>query len=148
MAQPSRLFRRRRFTHGLRGRQAEIAGKLRAWRDPQGGRAAVRSVLRSRDVYHGARVHEAPDLLVGYDAGYGCSDASTLGEITAGVIEDNPRGFTGNHLMDPEVVPGVLLSSRRLASSGHDLMDVTATLLQQFGVRPAEGMVGTPFLND
>jgi len=127
---------------------AEISGKLEAWRDPQGGRAAVRRVYRARDVYHGERLAEAPDLVVGYDAGYGCSDDSTLGTVTAAVVEDNIHGFTGNHLMDPEVVPGILLVNRKLSASGHDLMDVTATLLAQFGVRPADGMVGTPFLND
>src|SRR4029079_14944122 len=30
---------------------AEISAKLLAWRDPQGGRAAVRHVYRSQDIY-------------------------------------------------------------------------------------------------
>jgi predicted AlkP superfamily phosphohydrolase/phosphomutase len=127
---------------------AEIAAKLEAWRDPQGGRPAVRKVHRTRDIYHGERVAEAPDMVVGYDAGYGCSDASTLGAVTEAVIEDNAHGFTGNHLMDPDVVPGILLVNRRLSASGHDLLDVTATLLSRFGVPMADGMTGTPFLTD
>ncbi len=127
---------------------AEITAKLLAWRDPQGHRTAVRRVVRAREAYSGDRLAEAPDLIVGYDAGYGCSEESTLGEITAEVVADNVHGFTGNHLMDPEVVPGVLLVNRKLPAAGHDLTDVTVTLLQQFGVRPAEGMVGTPFLPD
>jgi len=130
------------------GLMVEISGRLLAWRDPQGGKAAVRHVYRAADAYSGARVAEAPDLIVGYDAGYGCSEESTLGEITEEVVADNTHGFTGNHLMDPEVVPGVLLVNRKLPAAGHDLTDVTVTLLQQFGVRPAEGMVGTPFLPD
>jgi len=126
---------------------AEISGKLLAWRDPQGGRAAVRHVYRSAEVYSAERRAEAPDLIVGYDAGYGCSEASTLGEVTEALVEDNTHGFTGNHLMDPEVVPGVLLVNRKLPADGHNLTDVTATLLHEFGVAPADGMIGKPFLN-
>jgi len=46
------------------------------------------------------------------------------------------------------VVPGVLLVNRKLPAAGHNLTDVTATLLQEFGVAPADGMIGKPFLND
>ena len=127
---------------------AEISEKLLAWRDPQDAKAAVRHVYRATDVYSAERRAEAPDLIVGYDAGYGCSEASTLGEVTEALVEDNTHGFTGNHLMDPEVVPGVLLVNRKLPAAGHNLTDVTATLLQEFGVAPADGMIGKPFLND
>jgi predicted AlkP superfamily phosphohydrolase/phosphomutase len=128
--------------------EAEISAKLLAWRDQQTGTAAVRRVFRSQDIYSKARLAGAPDLVVGYDAGWGCSDTSTLGQIAEVEAEDNVAGFTGNHLMDPEVVPGVLLCNRRLPSAGHSLTDVTATLLEQFGVKPADGMIGKPFLND
>jgi bisphosphoglycerate-independent phosphoglycerate mutase (AlkP superfamily) len=40
------------------------------------------------------------------------------------------------------VVPGILLVNRKLRSSGHDLTDVTATLLDYYGLPPAQGMVG------
>jgi hypothetical protein len=46
--------------------------------------------------------------VVGYNVGYGCSDESTLGEIVEPGIEDNTSRWSGNHLMAPEVVPGVL----------------------------------------
>ncbi len=121
---------------------AELVRQLLAWRDPAGGKAPVLRVDRSADIYSAARRGEGPDLVVGYDAGYGCSDESTLGEITEAVIEDNTHGFTGSHLMAPEVVPGVLLSSRRLPGSGFGLTDITATLLQHFGQPPTPGMAG------
>ncbi|HZL99600.1 MAG TPA: alkaline phosphatase family protein [Planctomycetota bacterium] len=123
-----------------------IAAELLAWKDPQTGRAPVLRVWKSSEIYAPERRAEAPDLVVGYDAGYGCSDESTLGEVTAAVVEDNTRGFTGNHLMAPEVVPGILLVNRRLARDGHDLTDLTVTLLRHFGVPPADGMRGTSIL--
>jgi predicted AlkP superfamily phosphohydrolase/phosphomutase len=97
---------------------------------------------RARDVYSGERVADAPDLIVGYNVQYGGSDASTLGEITTAVLEDNKSRWSGSHLMAPEVVPGILLVNRKLRGAGHDLTDVTATLLDHYGLPPAEGMVG------
>jgi len=80
--------------------------------------------------------------LVGYNRGYGCSDESTLGEITEGVIADNESRWSGSHLMAPEVVPGVLLMNRKLSRDGHDLTDLTATLLALYGIEKLPGMTG------
>jgi predicted AlkP superfamily phosphohydrolase/phosphomutase len=121
----------------------DLARQLLAFTDPAHGKAVVRRVFRGTDVFHGRRVAEGPDLVVGYDVGYGASDQTTLGEVTEDVIADNTSRWSGNHLMDPEVVPGVLLSNRRVAGDGHDLVDVTATILAWYGVPPSEGMTGT-----
>lgn len=120
----------------------EIAARLEAWQDPQGGKRVVRRAFRGSQIYTGARAAEAPDMVVGYDKGYGCSDESTLGEITAAVVEDNLSRWSGNHLMDPEVVPGVLLTNRKLPRTGYALPDVTATLLAHYGVALPSGMEG------
>jgi predicted AlkP superfamily phosphohydrolase/phosphomutase len=119
----------------------EIAAKLAAWTDAD-GRRVVRRAFRGSRIYSGERAAEAPDLVVGYDKGYGCSDESTLGEIAEAVIEDNLSRWSGNHLMDPEVVPGVLVSSRSLPGNGYALPDVTATLLAHYDVPFPEGMEG------
>jgi predicted AlkP superfamily phosphohydrolase/phosphomutase len=120
----------------------EISRRLVALRDPKNGAQVVLRVDRARDVYSGERVAEGPDMIVGYNVQYGGSDASTLGEITKAVLEDNKSRWSGSHLMAPEVVPGILLVNRKLQGSGHDLTDVTATLLDHYGLPPAEGMVG------
>jgi len=127
---------------------AEISRKLEAWRDPKNGARVVVRVDRARDVYSGERLAEAPDMIVGYDVPYGGSDATTLGEVTEAVLEDNTSRWSGSHLMAPEVVPGVLLVNRKLQGSGYDLMDVTATLLDHYGLPPAEGMVGRSIFGD
>jgi predicted AlkP superfamily phosphohydrolase/phosphomutase len=119
----------------------EIGAKLEAWRD--GDASVVRRAFLGEKIYSGARAAEAPDMVVGYDAGYGCSDESTLGEISETVIEDNLSRWSGNHLMDPEVVPGVLLTNRKLPRKGYALPDVTATLLAHYGVPLPQGMEGT-----
>jgi predicted AlkP superfamily phosphohydrolase/phosphomutase len=123
---------------------AEISAKLEALRDPQGGARVVLRVDRAEDVYSHERRGEGPDLVVGYDRGYGTSDESTLGEITDAVMEDNRSRWSGNHLMSPDVVPGVLLVNRKLGGSDYDLTDVTATLLAHYGIEPLAGMIGQP----
>jgi predicted AlkP superfamily phosphohydrolase/phosphomutase len=125
----------------------ELSAGLLALRDPQTGRAPVLRVWKSKDIYSAERRAEAPDLVVGYDAGYGCSDESTLGEVAEAVLEDNVRGFTGNHLMAPEVVPGILLVNRKLVRGGHELTDLTVTLLRHFGLPPADGLRGHSILD-
>ncbi len=124
----------------------QLSRSLEAYRDPDGGGRVVRRVARGSEIYTGDRATEGPDLVVGYEKGYGCSDESTLGEITKWVIEDNESRWSGNHLMAPEVVPGVLFVNRNLAADGHDLTDLTATVLSHFGIDKLPGMIGEPVL--
>ncbi|MCA9000291.1 MAG: alkaline phosphatase family protein [Planctomycetes bacterium] len=128
----------------------ELKFKLEALRDDAPGREGARIVLtadRAADAYSGPRLAEAPDLVVGYNAGYGNSDESSLGRIPHRVLRDNLGGtFNGNHLMDPSVVPGTLLTNGTLARSGFRLEDVTAQLLSLFGVPAQADQVGRPFL--
>ena len=62
------------------------------------------------------------------------------------MLEDNTGKWSGNHLIDPTLVPGVLLSNRAGIGEGNDLTDVTATVLAHYGLAPQSGMVGTSFL--
>ncbi|MEM7409526.1 MAG: alkaline phosphatase family protein [Myxococcota bacterium] len=120
----------------------ELRTKLEAIVDPKTGARAVFRVDRAVDVYSDERRAEGPDLIVGYDRGYGASDESTLGEITEAILEDNTSRWSGNHLMSPDVVPGILLVNRKLAGADYDLTDLTVTLLAHYGVEPQPGMVG------
>jgi predicted AlkP superfamily phosphohydrolase/phosphomutase len=125
---------------------AEIAAALEAERDPANGEPVVLRAYPSAEIFHGERVSEAPDLVVGYNRGYAGSDPSTLGEITESALEDNTSRWSGNHLIDPRLVPGVLLVNGPVAAGEHDLTDVTASILDHYGLPPVEGMRGTSFL--
>ncbi len=120
-----------------------ISSRLLATTDPKDGHFVVRRVAKSKDIYSKQREAEAPDLIVGFDIGYGNSDQSTLGEIGTEELTDNTSRWSGNHLMDPDVVPGVIFSNQPLPVGGHyGLLDVTATVLKHFQVDPATGMTG------
>ena len=134
----------------------EIKGKLEAVRDDETG---LRPILRcdlATDVYSGERLDngEAPDILVGFNAGYGNSDASSTGRIPHEILEDNAPAtfggklgtFNGSHLMAPEVVSGTLLSNKPVQEGQHRLEDLTVEILKQYGIDPPAQMKGHPVL--
>jgi predicted AlkP superfamily phosphohydrolase/phosphomutase len=126
----------------------ELQAKLQDLKDD--GRDGTRIVLNAdlaSEIYTGERVSEAPDILVGYNSGYGNSDPASEGRIPNYVIEDNMGGtFNGSHLMDPRVVSGILLTNGQVGLEDARLEDLTVELLRQYGVAPAPGMVGRPVL--
>ena len=122
---------------------AELKAKLEALVDPKSGARVIVRCDRARDVYTGARVAEAPDLLVGYASGYDNSDPSSLGRVPREVFEDNLGGtFNGSHLMAPEIVPGILLTNGGVREGEHRLEDLTVEILRRYGIAPAPGMKG------
>jgi predicted AlkP superfamily phosphohydrolase/phosphomutase len=126
----------------------EIKTKLLALRDDaaHGGGPVVLRVDKREDVYHGSELDNAPDLIVGYARGYGASNPTALGQLElsarAHVVDDNKGLWSGNHLMAPEVVPGVFLTNRKFTPQHPGLEDVTATMLSFFGVAVPAGMRG------
>jgi predicted AlkP superfamily phosphohydrolase/phosphomutase len=127
---------------------AEISEKLLAIRDAEysGTQVVLRCDLAS-EVYAGDRQAEAPDILVGYNSGYGNSDPGSLGRVTHNILEDNLGGtFNGSHLMAPEVVAGTLLTNAEVLEGEHALEDLTVEILRQYGIEPGQGMLGHPVL--
>jgi predicted AlkP superfamily phosphohydrolase/phosphomutase len=125
----------------------EIKAKLEEYKDAESGVNPVRRCDLASDVYSGARIAEAPDILVGFSAGYGNSDQSSLGRISNEVLLDNTGGtFNGSHLMAPEVVSGILLSNKPIREGEHKLEDLTVEVLDFFGIEKPEAMLGHPVL--
>ena len=60
----------------------------------------------------GPFVDEAPDLLVDFARGYRASWGTSLGGAPEGQFEDNTKKWSGDHIIDPELVPGVLFMNR------------------------------------
>ncbi|MFT5290301.1 MAG: putative AlkP superfamily phosphohydrolase/phosphomutase [Planctomycetota bacterium] len=129
---------------------AEIKAKLEAILDDAPGREGTRVVLEAQlpaDVYSGERMDEAPDLVVGYNSGYGNSDESTQGHIPAEFLEDNLGGtFNGSHLMHPSVVSGTLLTNGKVNLEAPGLEDLTVEILTRYGVTVPKEMDGKPVL--
>ncbi len=81
----------------------------------------------------------APDLIVGYAAGYRASWETALGDAPGRLLEDNNDAWIGDHCIDPKAVPAVLFASRQIRSKEPKLKDLAVSLLALFGVaRPAQ----------
>lgn len=117
---------------------------LEQMRDPSTGRRVVRRVFEFDTA---ANPERAPDLMVGYDRGYRSSDSSAMGKIGDKVIEPNEEKWSGDHCMDPAVVPGVLFSTMPLTEDHkHHLADMTPTILDYFELPAPEGLEGKSVL--
>jgi len=124
---------------------AELREKLRGITDPANGQVAVREVFDTREVYSGPYRENAPDLLVGYVAGYRAAWESVNGSVMGEVFLDNTRPWSGDHCIDPHDVPGVLFANRPILGDGHSIADVAPTILQLFGLPVPRHMDGKPW---
>ncbi len=117
--------------------------------DPATGCVGIHSVSRREEVYSGAFLGEAPDLLVNYAPAYRVSWQTALGGMPHSLFEDNLRRWSGDHIIDPEVVPGILLVNRQAANHGRslaDIRDLAPTILSYLGVSPHSSMEGKSLL--
>jgi bisphosphoglycerate-independent phosphoglycerate mutase (AlkP superfamily) len=58
------------------------------------------------------------------------------------VFHDNTKAWSGDHCVDPSVVPGVLFCNRAIAAEQPRLLDIAPTVLDLFGVPVPEHMDG------
>ena len=112
----------------------EITTKLLHTVDVTTGRPAIARVFDRDIVYRGADPQVAPDLIVGYAKGVRSSDESALGGVPQEVMIDNTNAWSGDHCMDPAVVPGILLTNRPLRSPATSLQTLAGAILGEFGI--------------
>jgi predicted AlkP superfamily phosphohydrolase/phosphomutase len=121
---------------------AEIKQKLLLVKDPKTGLSVVTRVDRASEVYQGAYARSGPDLLVGYNRGYRAGWKTILGAFPPDEIEDNTNAWSGDHCMDYTLVPGVLLSNRKISAESPALTDIAPTILSEFGIAKPPAMMG------
>jgi predicted AlkP superfamily phosphohydrolase/phosphomutase len=122
----------------------EIAQRLGALVDPENGDKAIKRVYQAPKVYRGPYKDQAPDLIVGYERGYRVSWEAAIGKTTTSIFHDNVKAWSGDHCVDPSVVPGVLFCNRPIESVNPRLLDLGPTVLDLFGIKVPEYMDGKP----
>lgn len=123
--------------------ERELIRKLTEIRDPETGDQVIANVFRRGDIYSGPHVDLAPDLIVGYNRYYRASWDTILGGFPRQHILDNTDPWSGDHCIDPQFVPGVLLSSRPISTPNPRLEDFAPTILSVFGTPTPVEMTGT-----
>jgi predicted AlkP superfamily phosphohydrolase/phosphomutase len=109
-------------------------------------RPAIRGVSRREELYSGAFVVNSPDLLVNFHRGFRVSWQSAVGGFSNSLLEDNMRRWSGDHIVDPESVPGILFMNRAAGHNHARIIDLAPTILSYLGVPVPASMEGTSLL--
>ncbi len=122
--------------------KTELVQKLSGMRDPTTGEIAINRAWDSARFFSGPYLDDAPDILVGYNAGYRISWKGASGALDADVFADNTRHWSGDHCVDPNLVPGVLFSSRKISGDKAHILDMAPSILRLFDIAPPAYMQG------
>jgi predicted AlkP superfamily phosphohydrolase/phosphomutase len=125
--------------------------------DAKTNKQAIRSVLHREKLYSGPYAANAPDLLVNFSPGFRVSWQSAVGGFANSLIADNNRRWSGDHIIDPDAVPGILFMNRNLVAppfsrssreggSLPHIIDLAPTILNYLGVPVPQTMEGTSLL--
>ena len=142
------INRKGREAQGIVGRdeyktlKREIKEKLEALTDPETGERAITSVYDTEEIMSGPYTDGAPDLIIGYNIGYRASWDAAVGKSSAAVIEDNVKSWSGDHCIDHRLVPGVLFCNRKVEAERPGLIDMGPSILDLFGVKVPDYMMG------
>jgi predicted AlkP superfamily phosphohydrolase/phosphomutase len=112
----------------------EIVEGLLALVDPKTGERPVHAVHRREDVYEGTQAEKSPDLIVGFSVTYGCAESSVLGSVPRELFTDTLDAWSGSHLMDPSLVPGIFLANGEIEIDDPGLIDLPKSILADFGI--------------
>ncbi len=129
---------------GVEALKAEIIKKLSGLKDADKREVGIREAFDTSALYSGPYLENAPDLLIGYNAGYRTSWDCATGVVAGPVFEDNVKAWSGDHCIDPRLVPGVFFCNRRVDTEDPALIDIAPTALRLFGVEPPAHMDGRP----
>jgi predicted AlkP superfamily phosphohydrolase/phosphomutase len=124
-----------------------IQSGLAEFPDTRYQRPAIRSVSRREDLYSGKFVENSPDLLVNFYPGFRVSWRTAVGGFANSLLENNKRRWSGDHIVDPESVPGILFMNRVARRNHAQMVDLAPTILNYLGVTVPQFMEGKSLLS-
>jgi predicted AlkP superfamily phosphohydrolase/phosphomutase len=128
--------------------KAELVDRLSGLLDPETSEVGIREVFDTTHLYAGPYLQNGPDLVIGYNAGYRISWDAASGIVAGPVFQDNMKAWSGDHSVDPRLVPGVFFCSRPIGIDEPALIDIAPTALRLFGIEPPAYMDGRAFAVD
>lgn len=134
-----------REKHGIvkAGKEAEevankIIGDFSILKDPASNKPAVKKVYKRDEIYSGSQVSNSPDLVIGFEDGYRASWQTAIGGAPSVLMEDNLKKWSGDHIVDPSIVPGILLTNFKTNKAQPNHMDLAPTVLSCFGIHSSD----------
>jgi predicted AlkP superfamily phosphohydrolase/phosphomutase len=126
--------------------QDDLVKGLTGLTDSECGKTAIRAVVPREQVYSGVCAADAPDLIVFCAGGYRISWGTALGGLPRGHFENNVKRWSGDHIVDPSLVPGVLFMNRPFGRAKANLVDMAPTILAALNIPKGQAMEGTSLL--
>ena len=122
-----------------------IRQKLLAVKDPDTQKPVIQNTYLGREIFHGPRMAEAPDLQVDFLSGYRTSWQTSLGAIPSGIVVANMKKWSGDHCAsDPSDTQGIFVSNRVISSPAPSILDIAPTVLSLLEIQPISQLDGKP----
>ncbi len=126
----------------------ELMDRLKGLRDGEKGEVGINELFDTTALYQGPYLADAPDLIIGYGSGYRVSWDCATGVVAGPVFEDNRKAWSGDHCIDPRLVPGVFFCTKKISKRDPALVDIAPTTLRLFGLEPPKHMDGEPLFDE
>jgi predicted AlkP superfamily phosphohydrolase/phosphomutase len=127
---------------GVQALKAELVAKMSGMRDEERDEVGIVEAFDTASLYRGPYLGDAPDLLIGYNRGYRASWDCATGVVSGPVFEDNVKAWSGDHTIDPRLVPGIFFCSHAIEVDDPGLIDIAPSALRLFGLKPPAHMDG------
>ncbi len=124
----------------------ELMERLKGLKDEETGRVAIKKVFDIDEYFDGPYRENGPDLIIGYGNGYRASWGAAVGKVDECVFEDNSKPWSGDHCIEPSLVPGIIFSNREIKADAPHIMDIAPTVLKVFGINIPSYMKGKPLI--
>jgi predicted AlkP superfamily phosphohydrolase/phosphomutase len=128
--------------------KAELMAKLKGLQDGAKGVVGVTELFDTAVIYNGPYIENAPDFIIGFNEGYRTSWDCANGIVAGEVFDDNVKAWSGDHGIDPRLVPGIFLCNRKIDAADPSILDLAPTVLTLFGIRPPKHMEGKPLFGE
>jgi predicted AlkP superfamily phosphohydrolase/phosphomutase len=125
----------------------ELKQKLTRLEDGATGEIAINQLYDRDEIPPGPYKENCPDFIVGYNEGYRVSWSSVTGKVDSTIFEDNTKAWSGDHCIDPKLVPGVLFCDHRIDTETPRIIDIAPTALTLFGLEIPSYMDGQSLIN-
>lgn len=125
----------------------ELISKLSGLKDEMHGEVAINKVYDRDELPPGPYKEHCPDLIIGYNEGYRISWDSVTGKVNNRAFDDNTKAWSGDHCIDPRIVPGVFFCTKKIKIKSPSLIDIAPTALELFGFQAPQHMDGNSLIN-
>jgi len=126
----------------------EIADKLEKLVDPKSGNSVVKEAFHTKQLHDGPYADMAPEILVGYEKGFRHSWDCATGSVSEEIFSDNTKSWSGDHCVDPRLVPGVFWCNRAINTDEPNILDMAPTAMDLFGIPVPKYMQGAPLFGE